>query len=164
MNAVMRRLFRLAAVQRWWSARYRAHRGGDIPWNPPDKPLSGARVVLLTTGGVHLRGDTPFDMTDPQGDPSFRVIPSDTPAERLTITHDYYDHRDADADVNVVFPIDVLRELAANGEVGGLTPHFYSFMGHIEGPHVRTLMERTAAEVAERFRAEGADAALLVPA
>jgi D-proline reductase (dithiol) PrdB len=92
------------------------------------------------------------------------VIPADAPRAALTITHRYYDHRAADRDLNVVLPLDRLRELAAEGRVGGLAPRAYGFMGHVDGRHVSTLIERTAPEVAQHLAADGADAVVLTPA
>jgi D-proline reductase (dithiol) PrdB len=103
-------------------------------------------------------------MTDPDGDPSLRVIPADVAPGAVTITHKYYDHSAADRDLNVVLPVDRLRELVAAGQAGGVAPRMYSLMGHIDGPHVRTLMERTAPDVAQRLRGDGADAVVLTPA
>lgn len=156
--------YRLPVLQRWWAARFQAVRGKDIPWTPLASPLPQCRVALVTTGGVHLASDRPFDMSDPRGDPSYRVIPAASAPDVLTITHDYYDHRDADRDINVVFPIGTLQGVLAEGRIGSVAPRFYSLMGHIEGPHVRTLMRRTAPELASRLRADGADAVLLIPA
>ena len=59
-------------------------------------------------------------MSDPFGDPSYRELPSDTPRELYTITHDYYDHTDADRDLNIVFPIDRLKEMVREGLIGSL--------------------------------------------
>jgi D-proline reductase (dithiol) PrdB len=137
---------------------------GEIPWSVPRKPLRKAVLAMVTTGGVHLRHQPPFDMSDPNGDPSFREIPADTPAELLTITHDYYDHRDADLDPELVMPIGSLRELVARGALGALHPLVYGLMGHIDGPHLDTLRQRTAPEIARRLAAAGVDYALLVPA
>jgi D-proline reductase (dithiol) PrdB len=92
------------------------------------------------------------------------VIPVDAERAAVTITHKYYDHTAADRDLNVVLPVDRLRELVTDGLVGGVAPRMYSFMGHIDGPHVRTLMEATAPEVARRLRADGAEAVVLTPA
>jgi D-proline reductase (dithiol) PrdB len=88
-----------------------------IPWAPARVPLPEASIALVTSAGVHLGRDPPFDMS-PDGDAGFRVIPGDARSHDLTITHDYYDHRAADRDVNCVFPLDRLRELAAAGRVG----------------------------------------------
>ena len=128
------------------------------------RPLAQSRVALVTTAGVHVAADTPFDMRDRDGDPSFRVIPSETPAQALTITHDYYDHSAADRDINVVLPIDRLREAQAAGRVGGLGPRIYSFMGHVDGPHIRTLLDVTAPQMAQRLVEDGVDAAVMTPA
>jgi D-proline reductase (dithiol) PrdB len=92
------------------------------------------------------------------------VVPVEAPRTELTITHKYYDHSAADRDLNVVLPVDRLRELAAAGEVGGVAPRMYSLMGHVDGAHLRTLMETTAPEVARRLRADGAEAVVLTPA
>ena len=117
----------------------------------------------MTTGGVHLRTQLPFDMHDSRGDPGFRTIPSTTQAEQLMITHDYYDHRDAERDMNILFPLALGRELCERGIIGGLGSS-YGFMGHIEPPHVTTLLRRTAPEVAQRLRQEQVDAVVLTPA
>jgi D-proline reductase (dithiol) PrdB len=103
-------------------------------------------------------------MEDPDGDPSFRVIPSDARKEDLTITHKYYDHSSADRDINVVLPLDRMRELLTEKRIGGLAPFAYGFMGHIDGPHLTTLMERTAPEVARRLKADRVDAVIVTPA
>lgn len=136
----------------------------EVPWTPLAKPLSACRVALVTTAGVHRRDQEPFDMHDREGDPSFRVIPSHSPAAELMITHDYYDHRPADRDLNVVFPWQRLAELAREGVIGEVAPRHYGFMGHLLGRHLATLVEVTAPEAARRLGAQGVDAVLLTPA
>jgi D-proline reductase (dithiol) PrdB len=162
-RAYGRLLTRVPALARRWGRGYDAVGGADVPLVGLGKPLSACRLALVTTGGVHLRAQRPFDMGDSRGDPSVRAIPADTPVEDLTITHDYYDHRDAERDLNILFPLALGRELVAMGALGGLGTG-YSFMGHIEPPHVATLLRRTAPEVARRLRREQVDAVLLTPA
>jgi len=82
----------------------------DIPWTPVTRPLSLSQVSLVTTAGVHLKSQTPFNMQDPYGDPTYREISAETSLSDLMITHDYYDHTDADKDLNIVFPLDRLHE------------------------------------------------------
>ena len=118
----------------------------------------------MTTGGVHLPEQPPFDMDNPDGDATYRAIPTDTPPERITITHKYYDHSDADADLNVIFPLEHFRSLVQTGIIGSLASHHFGFMGHIEGEQVTILNERTAPEVAAKLRADGVDFAFLTPA
>ena len=136
----------------------------DIPWAILSKELSECRIALVTTGGVHLGCQPPFDMKDKNGDPTFREISSNTPPANLTITHNYYDHRDADQDINVVFPIKRLRELEAKGIIRGIAPRHFSFMGHITGRHLGTLVKRTGPEVARMLKEDGAEAVFLTPA
>jgi D-proline reductase (dithiol) PrdB len=135
----------------------------DVPWTPVEKPLREATVAVVTTAGVHHRDQKPFDMKDPNGDPSFRVIDSSRSPSSLMITHDYYDHSDADRDINIVFPLDRLREMVAEGTIGGLSEKHYSFMGHIDGPNISALVEDTGPRVAEAIVKDGVDIVLLTP-
>lgn len=134
-----------------------------IPWAPVVKPIKDSCVAIVTTAGVHLLGQEPFNMRDSQGDPSYRELPSETPRGAYTITHDYYDHTDADRDLNVVFPIDRLKEMRDTGAIGSLAPVNYGFMGHIDGAHIDTLINKTAPEVARKIRAQNVDVVLLTP-
>lgn len=163
-NRLLARVFTaFPSLAERWGRRLAMH-GGEIPWCEPRKPLREAVVALVTTGGVHLTTQEPFGMTDPNGDPTFREVPVDAPRESLTITHDYYDHRDAERDLSLVFPAERLRELVENNALGGLHAGAYSFMGHIDGSHLETLREKSAPEVARRLADARVDYALLVPA
>jgi D-proline reductase (dithiol) PrdB len=155
---------RLPWLAEAWARRRTFVESTAVPWAPMRKPVRDSVIALVTTAGVHLRADAPFDMDDPDGDPTFRVVPVDAPQGHVCITHKYYDHAAADRDLNVVVPRDRLRELAGVRRVGGVAPRIYSFMGHIDGVHVRTLMETTAPEVARRLRGDGAEAVVLTPA
>jgi D-proline reductase (dithiol) PrdB len=156
---------RFPAIARRLVAGYHPEESrGPIPWTPVRKPLAGCRVALVTTAGVHHRDQVPFDMTDSEGDPSFRVLQSARIVEDFRITHDYYDHADAEKDLNIVLPIDRLREFEAEGIVGELAEKHYGFMGHIDGRHIPTLIERSAREVVKRLKAARVDVVLLTPA
>jgi D-proline reductase (dithiol) PrdB len=140
-------------------ARPGALRYEDTPWQPFTKPLKESKVALIGTGGIYIKAEhEPFN-TD--GDTSFRVIPSSTPAERLGISHTHYDTTGAETDPNVVFPIDRLREMAAAGTIGSVAETAYGFMGYIVRDDVETLLNETAPEVAGRIVADGADAAII---
>ncbi|UCE82502.1 MAG: hypothetical protein JSV47_12485 [Deltaproteobacteria bacterium] len=133
------------------------------PFTPLSKPLDHCCLALITTGGIHAKDQKPFDMSDKNGDPSFRTLSSDISLARLTITHDYYIHEDASADPNLVLPVEPLRELLRQGLIGSVGPRFFGFMGHILGEHLQTLTQKTAPEVAEALRDDGVDAAFLTP-
>jgi D-proline reductase (dithiol) PrdB len=134
-----------------------------IPWTPFKKPLSECKMAIVTTAGIHHKDQPPFDMMDKDGDPSFRVIESNWPTNSLLITHDYYDHSDADKDINIVFPIERLKELEAEKVIGKVSRTHYGFMGHIKGPHVRTLIDQKVPEVVEILKKNSVDVVLLTP-
>jgi len=128
------------------------------PFVRPEKPLEECRLALVTTGGVHLPEDARFDIDDALGDCSYREIPTD--AQTLTWTHAYY-APDRDDDLDAVFPLWTLRELAREGVVGELNRRHFSFMGAIHDPG--PLAGETAPEVAGRLADDGVDAVLLTP-
>ncbi len=154
---------------RWlpeWYARSHAIQSQEIPLPSLADlrvPLADAQVAIVTAGGVHLVRHTPFDMQDPEGDASFRLIPGDVDVHDLRITHDYYDHGAADRDVNCVFPIERLRELVAAGEVGAVGPRHVGMMGHIVGAQAKRLAEETAQAMADVFLADHVDLVLATP-
>lgn len=133
------------------------------PWEPVVKPLGQMTVALITTAGIHLKTDRPFDMNNKSGDGSFRVVNSGVAMDDLAITHDYYDHSDADRDANIVFPIDRLKELAADGVIGAVAKRHYGFMGHIENVQIEILIRESAPLVARMLKEDCVDAVLVTP-
>ena len=158
-----RAITRFPALAKRFVESYAPWESEDIPWTPLAKPLAECTVAMVTTAGVHHRDQKAFDMIDKDGDPSYRVLDLTRPFESLMITHDYYDHRDADKDINIVFPVERLREFQREGVIGRLANAHYGFMGHITGPHIMTLITRTAPEVARLLKRDGVDVALLTP-
>src|SRR6516162_3945115 len=133
-----------------------------VPLAPLTKPLAECRLTFVSSAGVQPKGTMPFDVVHPVGDFSFRRVPSaSTPAD-LEIHQIKYPTHSALRDLNVIFPIERLQELSSNGVIGGLTPHFFSFIGYNMDPprFEATLAEDLAAAVS----AEGADICLLCPA
>lgn len=134
----------------------------DTPWTPMTKPLAASRVALLTTGGLYRPGmDRPFDAGAPDGDSGCRAIPRDVEIQGLGIAHDHFAHEVAEADMNTIFPLDRLRALVAEGMVGDVAPTHWSLMGYCT--RAADLAEQTAPRIASRLRADGVDAALVIP-
>lgn len=156
-------LTRFPTLVKFLSSLYKPVESEGIPWIPLKKALRDSIVAVVTTAGVHLKTQDHFDMSDPNGDPSFRIIEITKPLSDLMITHDYYDHTDADKDINIIFPIERLREFEKEGIIGRLASRHYGFMGHILGLHIDTLVKITAPEVANRLNADGVDIVLLTP-
>jgi len=142
---------------------YRWRRIDPVPWSPPRKPLAEANVALVTTAGLVLPGQPPFDEHVKGGDSSFRVIPSEAEVRTLIDTHrsETFDHAGVAADPNLAFPLDRLHELARGGAVGRVNRRHLSFMGSITAT-ARLVTER-APEAARLLVEDGVDAALLVP-
>jgi D-proline reductase (dithiol) PrdB len=136
---------------------------GAVPWTPARVPLEHATVALVTLAGVHLRSQPAFDMQNADGDASFHLIPRTVSPADLTITHDYYDHAAADRDVNVVFPLERLRELAAAGRIGRVALRHVGAMGHILDREERRLVAESAPAIARLLREDGVDYVVLSP-
>ena len=165
-NQLLARLAtRFPRLARRFVAAYRPQESsGAIPWTRPARPLREARLAIVTTAGIHHRSQAPFDMSDRDGDPSFRILDGETLFDDFEITHDYYDHSDARKDPNIIFPLARLRELVREGVVGSLATSHYAFMGHIDGRHITTLVQKSAVEVAQRLLDDRVDLVLLTPA
>ena len=151
-------------AQRFITAYEPWESGEAVPWAPPQKPLAECKLALVTTSGVHHSEQEPFDMQDSEGDPSFRTIDAATISGGYKITHDYYDHSDAEKDLNIIFPLQRLQELQQEGVIAQLADTHYSFMGHIDGRHIATLIGQAAQEVVKRLKQDQVDVVLLTPA
>ncbi|MGH9784245.1 MAG: glycine/sarcosine/betaine reductase selenoprotein B family protein [Terriglobia bacterium] len=149
-----------------YRAFVRAYPYRRVNWRPGtrlDKPLPSARIALVTTAGYFLPGQTPFDQSFRHNDCSFREIPSDTPIETLRIgqSSDAFDHSGIEADRNLAFPLERLRELIDSREVGEAAPNHYSIMGSIVAP--ARLISESGPEIARKLQADAVDAVLLAP-
>ena len=127
----------------------------DVPWATLDKPLSESKFALVTTGGVYVEGQKPFERQDT----TFRAIDKDTPTDQFQIWHPGYDHGPAKEDVNCIFPVDRFRELEAEGAIGSLSDHYYCWMGLIDDTD--TLINKSAPEAALQLKEADVDAVFL---
>lgn len=137
-----------------------------VDWRPGarlHKPLSEARVAVVTTAAFFRPDQPPFDTTIRGGDYSYRVIPIDTDLTTLEIAHrsDAFDTRGIASDKNLALPLDRLKILAKDGVIGSVAPRHFSLMGSIAAPG--RLIAQTAPEVAQILREDDVDAVLLTP-
>jgi D-proline reductase (dithiol) PrdB len=106
-----------------------------------------------------LKDQLPFNIADELGDLGYREIPPDVDSSDLMVTHHHYDHADADEDINVVFPIDVLRDLQAEGFIGDIAK---KHIGYGYSQQLKAMYEGTAREIANDIdRTSRADAVVL---
>lgn len=122
------------------------------------KPLSECRVGLVGSGGIYAEGQTAFTYKD---DTTYRAIPSDIDVEKLRATHFAYDLTNAREDINVVFPIDALRDMDSDGTIGSLAANFFTCMGGIYSQ--RRVREELAPAIVQRCLDDEVDVVLLVP-
>lgn len=121
------------------------------------KPLPEQRIAIVSTAGLQRRGDRPFGL----GAADFRIVPGDMPSSELVMSHisTNFDRTGFQQDLNVVFPVDRLRELAEEGAIGSVASFHYSFMGASDPAG----MEADARHIARMLKEDGVTAALLLP-
>lgn len=131
---------------------------GPPPLKPLSKHLADSRIIIVTSAGVRKKSDAPFA---PVNDLTFRLLDAAIPSSDLAPSHPTPVRRPAEQDVNVVYPIDRLRELAGAHVIGGVTDHHLSFLGTIK--RLTDLVTELAPAIVRAARQGKADAALLVP-
>ncbi len=139
-------------------ARAEAMRPVDpAPWITP-KPLGEAVIAIVSTAGLHRRSDAPFT----PGVVDYRLLPGDVDFADVVVSHisTNFDRSAFQQDPNMWLPLDRLREMAADGEIGGVSNWHYSFMG--AQPNHQTLAA-AGEEVGRLLAADSVDVALLVP-
>ncbi|MGI9409854.1 MAG: glycine/sarcosine/betaine reductase selenoprotein B family protein [Hyphomicrobiaceae bacterium] len=129
----------------------------DEPFVEPP-PLADCRVAIITTAGLHLAKQDTFELRDT----GYRVLPGNIAARDLVMSHSSvnFDRTGYQQDLNVIFPIDRLRECAAAGRIGSLANYHYALMGAGWEPHE---IEVTANTIAGLLAEDAVNAALLVP-
>lgn len=125
-------------------------------WTPVTKPLSEMTIALATAAGVHLKSDKRFNLA---GDFTWRKIPNTAPSSDLMVSHGGYDNSDVNKDINCMFPIDRLHELAAEGFIKAVAPIHIGFMGG--GGNIEKFTHETGPAIAEALKAEGVDGVLM---
>ena len=131
-----------------------------VPFTPFDGELSKSTVAIVSAAGVHSKDQEPFNIADELGDLTYRVIDEQKKSTDLMVTHHHYDHADADSDINVVFPLDILEALKDEGFIGGIARKHVGFMGYTM--RLKQMYEETAPQIAEEIdRGSRADIVLL---
>jgi D-proline reductase (dithiol) PrdB len=138
----------------------------EIPWTPLSAPLEESTVALVSSAGLALKTDRPFDQEGERlnpwwGDPSYRVLPREATTEDVTLYHLHVHPRLAEQDINTFFPLQRLLELEGCGEIGRSATHHYSFMGYILQPEV--LLEESVPAMIRQMEQDGVDVVVLVP-
>lgn len=98
-----------------------------IPWAPLSKPLSQATFSLVTSAGISLKTDPPFDMAREKreptwGDRSYRKIPRQTTEKEIDVNHLHINTAYIHQDINVMLPLARMAEFEQEGIIGRLAP------------------------------------------
>jgi D-proline reductase (dithiol) PrdB len=127
------------------------------PW-VSGTPLRERRVATITTAGLYCRHDRPFSR-DP--DDYYRIIPGDVQANDLLMSHmaTSFDRTGFQRDWNVVFPIDRLREMEAEGFIGSIADFHYSYASVRAQPDKPEPIR----EIAGLLKKDNVNAVLLFP-
>lgn len=139
----------------------------EIPWTPLSKPLSKCSVALISTGGIALKSDKPFDQEGERrnpwwGDPSYRIIPHGTKTRDISVYHMHINPSSAEQDINCLLPMERLDELMEVGKIGRTALLHYSFMGYILEP--TELLQKSVPAIIEHLRLDMVDVAVFIPA
>lgn len=120
-------------------------------------PLAEATVAIVTSAALHVEG-APFDA----GDTGYRAI--DRAERQLILGHwsPNFDRTGFALDLNVVYPIDRLEELAERGVIGAVAPTHYSFAGN-QPDDVSALRLDSGPAVAKAMKEAGVDVVVLTP-
>jgi D-proline reductase (dithiol) PrdB len=140
---------------------------GRIPWTPLQKPIRATVFALMTSAGISMKSDPPFDVEREKrepawGDPSCREIPKTAGKEDIDVNHLHINTDYIKQDINVMLPLKRFQEFEQEGIIGRLAPTCYSYYGFQLNP--AELLEQTMPRVAARMQAEGVEAVLLTPA
>ena len=150
------------ALREGWDSEFEFFTADTIPWADPPAPLAEARVALISSGGLHLKGDEPFrTMEDPMGDTSYRVIPHGTGSDGLALDAPYVDEKYVKHDLEVALPMRALDRLHEERRVGPPAANHFSFTGGIV--HPLPGLAESAEKLAAILREDGTDAVLLLP-
>lgn len=139
----------------------------SVPWTPFTKPVAEARIALVTTAGINVRGVEPTFDWDREwanpgwGDPTYRTLPRELRQDQVQTGHLHINNDDIGRDVDIALPVHRMLELEAQGVIGSLAPRNFSFMGY--QPDTTEWRERYAPEAASKMRDDRVDGVILTP-
>lgn len=154
---------KLDNLYRFFMKAYPVKSYDNTPNAPIKKDITQCRVALVTTAGLYLQEQKPYNERYLGGDCSYRELPNNIDAQLLSHGHrsKAFDSSGAKSDINLVFPLDRFRELEKEGKIGSLNHRHFSFMGSITKP--KPLINETAPEVAQMLKEDAVDVVFLTP-
>src|SRR5579864_7072860 len=125
---------------------------------PLRKPIAESTVGIFNSCGAQMPEDPELGETE---DISFRLVDRDTPLSKLVIAHQTKVRKWAVEDLNVAFPLDRMKELAAVGMIKRLAHTAVSMVGSIQ--RFTELVEQTVPAIKQIYDAQGVDLVFVFP-
>ena len=149
-------------VQRW----IKLENPREIPWTPLLKSLNKCTIALVSSAGLALKTDQPFDQEGERqnpwwGDPTYRIIPRTTTDGDLKLYHLHMHPQIAEQDLNTILPLQRLLKLEECGEISRSAANHYSFMGYNMQPQV--LLEESTPAMIQHMKQDGVDVVVIIP-
>jgi D-proline reductase (dithiol) PrdB len=155
------------SLKAWIGSQIPQEYSGDIPWTSVSKPVSQATFSIVTSAGINLKTDPPFNMEREKqeptwGDPTYRVIPKESTEQDIDVNHLHINTDFILQDINVMLPLARMKELEQDRVIGKMAPTAYSFYGF---QWERTNFLTEAIEpMSKQMKEEGVDYVILTPA
>lgn len=149
-------------VQRW----IKLESPREIPWAPLLKPLNECTIALVSSAGLALKTDQPFDQEGERrnpwwGDPTYRILPRTATEGNVKLYHLHMHPQIAEQDLNTILPLQRLLKLEQCGEIGRSAANHYSFMGYNMQPQV--LLDESTPGMIQHIKQDGVDVVVLIP-
>jgi D-proline reductase (dithiol) PrdB len=138
-----------------------------IPWTPLKKPMNRTTLALLTSAGISLKADPPFDMQREKkeaiwGDRSYRAIPRGTTEKDIEVNHLHINTNYIKQDINVILPLARMAEFEQEKIIGHLAPTAYSFYGFQW--QSTDFLKEAIEPISRKMKLEEVEAVLMTPA
>jgi len=140
---------------------------GNIPWTPMAEPLSRTTIALVTSAGISVKTDPPFDMEREKreaiwGDRSYRAIPRGTTEKDIDVNHLHINTNYIKQDINVILPLARMADFEREKIIGRLAPTAYSFYGFQW--QSTDFLKEAIEPISKKMKLEGVEAVLMTPA
>jgi len=140
---------------------------GYIPWTPMKKPINQTTIALVTSAGMSLKIDPPFDMEREKkeaiwGDRSYRTIPRGTTEKDIEVNHLHINTNWIKQDINVILPLARMAEFENERIIGRLANTAYSFYGFQW--QSTDFLKEAIEPISKKMKLEGVEAVLMTPA
>ena len=140
---------------------------GYIPWTPMKKLINQTTIALVTSAGMSLKIDLPFDMGREKkeaiwGDRSYRTIPRGTTEKDIEVNHLHINTNWIKQDINVILPLARMAEFENERIIGRLANTAYSFYGFQW--QSTDFLKEAIEPISKKMKLEGVEAVLMTPA